>query len=90
MIDVLAAVKAPEIDYEGLAPLFAVIGLPPLVGVVAGPLLLMYRLNAEVKASEPYRRSLEAVRASSEVREALGSPIEPASVPKVLRATLFA
>lgn len=58
--------------------LFAVIGLPPLVGVVAGPLILMYRLNADVKRSEPYRQSLEAVRESSEVREALGEPIEPA------------
>lgn len=58
--------------------LFAVIGLPPLVGVIAGPLILMYRLNAEVKASDAYVRSLEAVRASSEVRQAIGSPIEPA------------
>ncbi|HEV7279328.1 MAG TPA: cytochrome c oxidase assembly factor Coa1 family protein [Pirellulaceae bacterium] len=58
--------------------LFAIVGLPPLVGVVGGPLILMYRLNAEVKASEAYRQSLEAVRASSVVREAIGSPIEPA------------
>jgi hypothetical protein len=58
--------------------LFAVIGLPPLIGVIAGPLILMFRLNAEVKASDAYVRSLEAVRASGEVRDAIGSPIEPA------------
>jgi hypothetical protein len=58
--------------------LFAVIGLPPLVGVIAGPLILMYRLNAEVKASDAYVRSLEAARASSEVQEAIGAPIVPA------------
>jgi hypothetical protein len=58
--------------------LFAVVGLPPLVGVIAGPLILMYRLNADVKESSAYRDSLEAVRASSEVQQALGTPIEPA------------
>lgn len=58
--------------------LFAVVGLPPLIGVVAGPLILMHRLNAEVKESDAYLKSLEAARSSSEVREALGSPIEPA------------
>lgn len=58
--------------------LFAVVGLPPIVGVVAGPLILMHRLNGEVKASDAYLRSLEAARSSSEVREAIGSPIEPA------------
>ena len=35
MIDVLAAVKAPEIDYQGLAPLFAVIG-GAIVVLIAG------------------------------------------------------
>jgi len=35
MIDVLAAVKAPEIDYLGLAPLFAVIG-GAIVVLIAG------------------------------------------------------
>jgi NADH-quinone oxidoreductase subunit N len=35
MIDLIAAVKAPEIDYQGLAPLFAVIGGSILV-LVAG------------------------------------------------------
>jgi NADH-quinone oxidoreductase subunit N len=35
MIDLLAAVKAPEIDYQGLAPLFAVIG-GSIVVLVAG------------------------------------------------------
>src|SRR5215218_5262000 len=39
MIDLLAAVKAPEIDYQALAPLFAVIGgsiLVLIVGLISG------------------------------------------------------
>ena len=42
MIDVLAAVKAPVIDYQALAPLFAVIGgsiLVLIVGLISGRLV---------------------------------------------------